>query len=384
MSEPTTFVVGVLIGLAIGVVSYLVFVSISKDQRTVAAPSDSVFASVPDEDLDSLKLIREAVNSLSVGVVVISTDGKVIFRNDLAASVTGTVHSDVLVEEVVEQHLTAALQGRTKSQVLDLFGPPRKIISVSASPLLIGGAVAMMEDITERYLVDAVRTDFVANISHELKTPVGALSVLAEAISQEDDLEIVHRLSNKMVDEAIRVGRTIDDLLELSRIEFGGEAVKDEVDAGTIIEESISRVAPLAESHSIRVAMLDLPGPFKVTGDRRQLVSAIGNLIENAVKYSEPGTAVEVSAASVGDWIEFRVEDHGHGIPSRDLDRVFERFYRVDRARSRETGGTGLGLAIVRHVANNHGGDVSVSSIEGEGSKFNLRIPAYRSTRESS
>jgi two-component system sensor histidine kinase SenX3 len=235
----------------------------------------------------------------------------------------------------------------------------------------------MIEDITERYLVDAVRTDFVANISHELKTPVGALAVLAEALSQEDDLDIIHRLSEKMVDEAIRVGRTIDDLLELSRIEFGGEAVKDEVDAEAIISESISRVSPLASTHAIKVAMIELATPLKVVGDRRQLVSAIGNLVENAVKYSEAGSAVEVTARADGDWVEFTVKDFGLGIPSRDLDRVFERFYRVDRARSRDTGGTGLGLAIVRHVANNHGGDVSVTSIEGEGSTFALKIPKF-------
>jgi two-component system sensor histidine kinase SenX3 len=309
--------------------------------------------------------------------VVVGTDGKVIFRNKLAESVTGVIHSDVLVEEVVEQHLSVALSGETKRQVLDLFGPPRKVFAVSATPLAIGGAVAMTEDITERYLVDAVRTDFVANISHELKTPVGALAVLAEALSQEDDLEIIHRLSEKMVDEAIRVGRTIDDLLELSRIEFGGEAVKDEVDAAVILTESISRAAPLAALHSIKIAMAELSTPLKVVGDRRQLVSAIGNLVENAVKYSESGSSVEVSARPDGDSVEFAVTDFGLGIPARDLDRVFERFYRVDRARSRDTGGTGLGLAIVRHVANNHGGDVSVTSIEGEGSTFSLKIPKF-------
>jgi two-component system sensor histidine kinase SenX3 len=123
--------------------------------------------------------------------------------------------------------------------------------------------------------------------------------------------------------------------------------------------------------------MIELATPLKVVGDRRQLVSAIGNLVENAVKYSEVGSAVEVSAQANGDSVEFTVKDFGLGIPSRDLDRVFERFYRVDRARSRDTGGTGLGLAIVRHVANNHGGDVSVTSIEGEGSTFSLKIPKF-------
>ncbi len=235
----------------------------------------------------------------------------------------------------------------------------------------------MIEDITERFLVDAVRTDFVANISHELKTPVGALAVLAEALSQEDDLDIIQRLSEKMVDEAIRVGRTIDDLLELSRIEFGGEAVKEEVDAEAIILASISRVSPMATAHSIKVAMIDLPEPLKVVGDRRQLASAIGNLVENAVKYSEVDSSVEVSARTDGEWVEFIVRDFGLGIPSRDLDRVFERFYRVDPARSRATGGTGLGLSIVKHVATNHGGDISVWSAESAGSTFTLRLPEY-------
>jgi two-component system sensor histidine kinase SenX3 len=373
-----SFVLGLLLGLAVGVASYLLFVSTSREIPNISIPeTTSDIEAREAEKIEALLQIQDAIHSLSVGVVIVDAKGVVTFRNKLAESVTGVIHSDVLVEEVVEQHLFASLNGETKRQVLDLFGPPRKVFSVSATPLLLGGAVAMIEDITERYLVDAVRTDFVANISHELKTPVGALAVLAEALSQEDDLDIIHRLSEKMVDEAIRVGRTIDDLLELSRIEFGGEAVKDEVDAEAIISESISRVSPLASTHAIKVAMIELATPLKVVGDRRQLVSAIGNLVENAVKYSEAGSAVEVTARADGDWVEFTVKDFGLGIPSRDLDRVFERFYRVDRARSRDTGGTGLGLAIVRHVANNHGGDVSVTSIEGEGSTFALKIPKF-------
>ena len=380
-----SFVLGLLLGLAVGVVSYLLFVSTSREIPNISIPeTTSDIEAREAEKLGALLQIQDAIHSLSVGVVIVDAKGVVTFRNKLAESVTGVIHSDVLVEEVVEQHLFASLNGETKRQVLDLFGPPRKVFSVSATPLLLGGAVAMIEDITERYLVDAVRTDFVANISHELKTPVGALAVLAEALSQEDDLDIIHRLSEKMVNEAIRVGRTIDDLLELSRIEFGGEAVKDEVDAEAIISESISRVSPLASTHAIKVATVKLSGPLKVVGDRRQLVSAIGNLVENAVKYSEVGSAVEVTAHADGDWVEFTVKDFGLGIPSRDLDRVFERFYRVDRARSRDTGGTGLGLAIVRHVANNHGGDVSVTSIEGEGSTFALKIPKFVVQNQSS
>ncbi|MFM8562851.1 MAG: sensor histidine kinase [Acidimicrobiia bacterium] len=330
----------------------------------------------PVEETPVIPEVREALDSLTVGVVVASPEGEIVFRNGVARGLTGAVHSDVLVEEAIEVHLLGALDGQTRRQVLDLFGPPRKVVAVSATPLAAGGAVAMVEDITERSILDAVRTDFVANISHELKTPVGALAVLAEALSSEDDIEVIHRLSGKMVDEALRVGRTIDDLLELSRIELGGEAVKDAVSVGLVVAEAVDRARLLSERRAIEVVTVDASERMKVLGDRRQLVSAIGNLVENAVKYSERGSKVEVSARSDGTWVEFKVRDYGLGIPARDLDRIFERFYRVDRARSRETGGTGLGLAIVRHVATNHGGDVTVSSTEGEGSTFVFKVPA--------
>jgi len=349
--------------------------SASQDEKAAVKSSDAEKAFA--------ETLRDAVNSLTVGVVVADADGTVIFRNTLALGLTGAVHSDVLVDEAVEVHLSGALAGRTGRQIIDLFGPPRKVVAVFSSPLEGGGAVAMIEDITEQHLVDTVRTDFVANISHELKTPVGALAVLAEALADEDDLDIIHRLSEKMVDEAIRVGRTIDDLLELSRIEFGGEAVKDPVSVESILQESIERGRSLAATHSIKVVMNTPDACMQAIGDRRQLVSAVSNLVENAVKYSEPDSSVEVSALVDVDWVEIRVRDFGVGIPLRDLDRIFERFYRVDRARSRDTGGTGLGLAIVRHVANNHGGEVSVTSIEGEGSTFVLKVPRFKTTKEN-
>ena len=337
-----------------------------------------VASMVPQEPVDSSDdvLLEQAVDALGIGVVVASVDGEIVFRNSIAGGLTGALHSDVLVEEAIEVHLRGALDGQTRRQTIELFGPPRRVVSVSATPLDDGGAVATIEDVSERSRLDAVRTDFVANISHELKTPVGALSVLAEALADEDQPEVVHRLADKMVNEAIRVGRTIDDLLELSRIELGGEAVKDVVAASMVIGESVHRAQSLAERRGIRIDVAEPNERIKILGDRRQLVSALGNLVENAVKYSDGDSHVEVSAASDGTWVELRVRDFGMGIPQKDLDRIFERFYRVDRARSRETGGTGLGLAIVRHVATNHGGEVTVASVEGEGSTFALRIPA--------
>jgi len=325
-----------------------------------------------------------ALEALTVGVVVASPRGEVIFRNQLARGITGAVHSDVLLDEAIDIHLKAAVNGVSGGQVLDLFGPPRRVLSVSARPLESGGAVAMVEDTTERSLLDAVRTDFVANISHELKTPIGALILLAEAISDSDDDEVVKRLSSKMVSESVRAGRAIDDLLELSRIELGGVAVKDPVSVEQVLAESVDRCRSLSERHRINVE-IGLPNtPLKVIGDRRQMVSAVGNLIENAIKYSDEGSSIEVTASSNSQMVDIVVRDHGIGIPSRDIDRIFERFYRVDRARSRETGGTGLGLAIVRHVATNHNGEVSVTSVEGEGSVFTLRLPAVKSNPATS
>lgn len=362
-----------VVALAIG---FFVGLRRGRAEESVLIDAQSDDSVSPSEEDVVVPQVQAALDSLTVGVVVASAEGAIVFRNLMARGLTGAVHSDVLVDEAVDVHLRGALEGDSRRQVLDLFGPPRKVVAVSATPLATGGAVAMVEDITERSLVDAVRTDFVANISHELKTPVGALAVLAEALSAEDDLEVIHRLSGKMVDEALRVGRTIDDLLELSRIELGGEAVKDAVSVSMVIAEAVDRARPLSERRVIEVQSIEASDRMKVLGDRRQLVSALGNLVENAVKYSERGSKVEVSAHTDGTWVRFSVRDYGLGIPTRDMDRIFERFYRVDRARSRETGGTGLGLAIVRHVATNHGGEVSVSSVEGEGSTFVLKVPA--------
>jgi two-component system sensor histidine kinase SenX3 len=179
-----------------------------------------------------------------------------------------------------------------------------------------------------------------------------------------------------MVGEAHRAARTIDDLLELSRTELGGAAAKDVVAVAQVVDDAVSRAKSAAEHHSVKVIVHNEPGELHVVGSHRQLVSAVANLIENAVKYSNTGSEVVVESRRRADWIEIVVTDTGVGILARDIDRIFERFYRVDRARSRDTGGTGLGLSIVRHVATNHYGEVTVQSREGEGSVFTIHIPA--------
>jgi two-component system sensor histidine kinase SenX3 len=311
--------------------------------------------------------------------VVAQADGAPPLRNAAAENFLGVRHADALVNDAVGSLLKDALGGLRGERKIDLFGPPRRTVIVRAVPigdaLDADAALALIDDVTERARLEAMRTDFVANISHELRTPVGALALLAETLADEDDPETVRRLANNMVFEAHRVGRIIKDLLELSQIEAADQPLKEIVGIPLVIAEAVDRTRPLAEHRSIRVDVQDAGAGLVVVGDRRQLVSALANLIDNGVKYSDSGGHVQVTAGFHDGMVELAVTDHGIGIPPRDVDRIFERFYRVDRARSRETGGTGLGLAIVRHAATNHGGAVTVVSQEGQGSTFTIRIP---------
>jgi len=220
-----------------------------------------------------------------------------------------------------------------------------------------------------------MRSDFVTNISHELKTPVGAVAVLAEALVDESDPSVIQRLSEHLVEEAHRAVQTIDDLLKLSEIESTRPG-DDIIDLRNVVQSAVARGRAVDGGRGVEISSTETVDQVLLRGDERQLVSAVGNLVENAVKYSHAGDVVEVCTHVDADAVEVTVADRGIGIPTRDLGRVFERFYRVDKARSRDTGGTGLGLSIVRHVATNHGGEVLVTSQEGEGSTFVLRLPA--------
>ena len=239
-----------------------------------------------------------------------------------------------------------------------------------------GGLILLLaEDQTESRRVEEVRRDFVANVSHELKTPIGALGLLAETIVSADDVEVVRRLAEQLVRESDRLGSIVDDLLDLSLIEAQAAPTREPTPVHVLVEEAVERLGPLALAGGIPLRTEPIAAELVVSCDPAQLVSAITNLLDNAVKYSEQGQEVEVSVSAEGGQIVLCVCDHGIGIPSKDLERVFERFYRVDKARSRATGGTGLGLSIVRHVAEAHGGEVTVESTEGEGSTFRLAVP---------
>jgi two-component system sensor histidine kinase SenX3 len=241
-----------------------------------------------------------------------------------------------------------------------------------------GLVVALIFDDSEFRRLDAIRRDFVANISHELKTPIGALSILSEAVLEaSDDKEAVEKFAGRMQIEAKRLTDLVQEIINLSRLQDGDPLKNAHPYSMTdLINQAIDESRLTAEKRKITLAFLPT-NDFQVLGDRGQLEMAISNLIENAINYSPDSTQVAVVLTSTDKLVEISVTDQGIGIPEKEIERIFERFYRVDPARSRATGGTGLGLSIVKHVATNHGGDISVWSSEGSGSTFTIRLPEY-------
>jgi two-component system, OmpR family, sensor histidine kinase SenX3 len=325
-----------------------------------------------------------ALDAVPDGVVVVDAGGEVVFRNDAATRFQNARRGDAVAEELLGRLLERALAGEDAERELPLFGPPREVLLVRAAPLRDGarivGAVAFVRDVTEFRRVESMRRDFVANVSHELKTPIGALALLAETIASSDDAAVMLQLSEQMVREADRVGRIVDELLDLSLIEAQEAPTREQVPARVLLEESVESVRALALAKGIAVQVEPPPDDLLIACDPGQVVSAVTNLLDNAVKYSDDGQRIDVCARRVDGRVAIEVRDTGIGIPSRDLERIFERFYRVDKARSRVTGGTGLGLSIVRHVAQAHGGEVTVTSHEGEGSTFRLLLPVPEAT----
>jgi two-component system sensor histidine kinase SenX3 len=342
-----------------------------------AATSET--AAPADVDLSRSRRLEAALDGIAAAIVVCDGEGRRVFRNEAAARLLSNRPGDALVGQAVTEAIRAALAGARPERRLDLISPLRRSFSIRAFPIgegAVDGAVVVVEDTTELQRLEAVRRDFVANVSHELKTPTGAITLLAETLDGETDPQVVSRLVRRMGGEAERLSNIIDDLLDLSRIESHESPVPALVPVIDIVQEAAASLQAVAAGLEVEIDVHDIPARVAVSGDRRDLVSAVTNLIDNGIKYSEAGGVVTVAATTVADRVEVSVADRGVGIPQRDLERVFERFYRVDRARSRATGGTGLGLSIVRHVAANHGGSVRVTSVEGEGSTFVLDLPA--------
>ena len=377
MTLAVVVVAGVLVVAVVVLVTKIIWMRADLDGQRRLGEQAELDARAEQARADETRLrLTQALDAIPQAVLIADADGRVVVRNRVADTFADARHSDALVEAAIDELLTEALAGQAGTRPIDLFGPPRRTLVIAATPLP-DGALVVVDDISERRRLEATRRDFVANISHELKTPVGAMGLLAETLLAEDDRQVASRLAERIVNEAFRLDRTIEDLLVLSRIEGEEIAAHEPVSTGLLVADAVERIRPAAEQAGIEVAVEEVD-ELAIVGDRRQLVSALYNLLDNAVKYSDEGDEVEVRAIAEGSNVVLQVQDHGIGIPKADLERVFERFYRVDQARSRTTGGTGLGLAIVRHVATNHDGEVRVDSRLGEGSTFSLVVPNKR------
>ncbi|HEV3366521.1 MAG TPA: ATP-binding protein [Acidimicrobiales bacterium] len=333
---------------------------------------------VTEASSDAIRL-RRALDTLPQGVIVCDENGEVAFRNARAVGLMTNRHGDALAAQAVTELLENAWTDGSAERTLDLYGPPRQTLMVRTRLVDDGrrplGVIAIIEDVSERRRLEEIRRDFVANVSHELKTPMGALGLLAETLTVEPDPTVAQRLASRIHTEAFRVSRIIDDLLDLSRIESEEDPPREPIYVNLVMAEAVERVRAAAEQRRITIELNEPNPPVHVIGDRRQLVSAIHSLLENAVTFSYEDAVVRVAGSQSNGEIKLAVTDTGVGIPTRDLERIFERFYRVDHGRSRDSGGTGLGLSIVRHVASNHQGRVEVDSREGEGSTFTLILP---------
>ncbi len=255
-------------------------------------------------------------------------------------------------------------------------GMPSRHVTARVAPLGSRLVLALVEDRTRERRVEAVRRDFVANVSHELKTPVGAIRLLSEAVADAaDDPEAVKRFAGRMLTESDRLSRLVQQVIELSRLQ-GDDPLETPaaVHVDDVIATAVDTSAIDADSKRISLVTSGIAG-LQVFGNDEQVTAAVVNLVANAVSYSEPDSTVLVSTKADEHKVEISVVDQGIGIPVGEIDRIFERFYRVDPARHRSTGGTGLGLSIVKHVAATHGGDVRVWSVEGQGSTFTLTLP---------
>lgn len=288
----------------------------------------------------------------------------------------GMVHPDLV-------RLARAAQRASQPQTSDLTlergrGDAPSVLAIRATELPGGPVLLLCEDRTQASRAEEARRDFVANISHELKTPIGAIGLLTEAVEDAaDDPESVRRFARRLQRESARLAKLVNEIIDLSRLQFDNPVESaGAVSVDSVIAEALDRVRSVADAKNIRLVRAG-PRGLQVIGDKTQLVTAVNNLIDNAVAYSPEHTRVAVGVREREDAVEITVSDQGIGIPEEEIERIFERFYRVDPARSRATGGTGLGLSIVKHIAAAHGGDVSVWSSHGAGSTFTLHLPRH-------
>jgi two-component system sensor histidine kinase SenX3 len=357
-----TGIFGLVTGVVIGVLAGHFFRTGTNERRQAPVPQRHDGTTLPPG-------IAEVLSALPSSAVVLDSADRVL-RASSAARAFGLVLARKVRRDGVIRETDIEVAVRK-------FGPDATSFAVRVAPLGGTGLVLVLaEDQTEHRRVEAVRRDFVANISHELKTPVGALSLLAETVQDaSDDPEAVRRFTDRMQTEAARLTAVIQDLITLSRIQ-GAEPMAEptRVELGGVVEEALDAVRMPADAKGIELVGSGAEG-VTILGDESLLGTALRNLVANAVAYSPKNTRVAVSVGVSRSSVDISVADQGIGIPQQDRERIFERFYRVDAARSRATGGTGLGLAIVKHIMTHHRGEVTVWSKEGSGSTFTLRLP---------
>ncbi|MFF4837254.1 sensor histidine kinase [Streptomyces sp. NPDC001315] len=388
-------------GVLTGVIAMLAFRWSERDQQRPTRTSLHTDPVLPPGVDTVLSVLRSSA--------VVLDEADAVVKASSAAYALGLVRGGKLaVEPMLQMARDTRRDGEIRQVELDL---PRRgtgrgeALAVSARVAPLGSRLVLLlvEDLTEARRIEAVRRDFVANVSHELKTPVGALSLLSEAVMDaSDDPEAVERFAGRMQIEATRLTNLVQELIDLSRVQNDDPLEDAEpVRVGELVAEAIDRCRHQAGTKQITMAAnvgvsagleegagrrTGGTADLRIWGNRGQLAAALGNLVENAVNYSPARTRVGIAARRVtapgGELIEIAVTDQGIGISDKDKERIFERFYRVDPARSRATGGTGLGLAIVKHVAASHGGEVTVWSSEGQGSTFTLRLPEAGAARD--
>jgi two-component system sensor histidine kinase SenX3 len=322
--------------------------------------------------------VAAVLSVLRSSAVVVDDEDEVV-KASAPALAFGLVRGNrLLSQELADMVQQVRRDGQIRETELTMprpSGPPRTV-TARVAPLSSRYVLALVEDRTRERRVEAVRRDFVANVSHELKTPVGAIKLLAEATAEASrDPEAVERFASRMLTESDRLSRLVQQIIELSRLQ-GDEPLETPavVDVDDVVKRSVDITVMDATNKHISVVTGGTPG-LTVFGNEEQVSAAVTNLVANAVAYSGDDSTVLVSTKADGDMVEISVVDQGIGIPREELERIFERFYRVDPARHRSTGGTGLGLSIVKHVAATHGGDVRVWSSEGQGSTFTLSLP---------
>ena len=372
-------VIAGLVGLSLGIFGVLAF-RISEQQRKIS-DVETGDPALPDGAAEVLAVVGRAF------VVVDAVDG--VVRASPAAYAYGLVRGHTVVhQQLLEMTAKVRRDGVILEKQLELprgpLGQGTIVVQVRAAMLGEEYILLLADDRTEITRTEEIRNDFVANVSHELKTPVGAISLLAEALeASPDDEEAVRRFARRMHKESTRLAALVQDIIELSRLQGANVAQQAHpVDINTVVAEAVDRSQLPAESKNIEIVVGGRTDAM-VYGDQDLLVTALRNLIDNAIRYSPENTRVGVGVRARDGLVAVSVTDQGEGLSPEDQERVFERFYRVDSARSRHTGGTGLGLSIVKHVMANHGGEVTLWSQPGQGSTFTIRLPEMEGQDET-